>query len=559
MPQLRFLICFFLVSLLPCLLISQESPPKALVWEIDDPWTKAHGATELLQAAGFEVAPLPLDQSPWLLDADLIFLGSFVSEAPEYADYMKEYADDLYNFVDKGHLLVQFTQADQTEAEPPFLPTTQGAVRSDQDYETAIILNPEYPLVKDLPLRDDGRLFIFKGKTLWENFIQQSGFEVLISADRDARFPAVMEGAYGQGRILLASLFTDKITNSDGSKKSTPEQDAFNEIFFRNLATHAIAVREVKAPALSVSASPKSMSEFTEGAWTVAILPDTQVYSLRNPGLFTMQTHWIVKNRDRLNIKCVLHLGDIVNNNTPLEWERAKSAIDELLGEVPIALVPGNHDYGPSGDASTRETRMNEYLDYEAHAAQPSFGGSMEEGLLDNTWHHFEAGGREWVVLALEWGPRDITVQWANHIMSQHPDSIGIMITHAFVNNNDLRYDHTDHEHPQHYNPHDYRTPGGVNDGEELWQKLIKRHNFAFAINGHVLGDGTGYLTEKNNTGTTTHQMLVNYQMRELGGEGYLRLLEFQPDGKTVIVKSYSPLYDRYLLEPDQTFTLELD
>lgn len=539
--------------------LADSGRPKALVWEIVDPWTNASGAAQLLEEAGFEVASLPLDRSPWLLEVDLIFLGSFVSEAPEYAEYMEKYGDDLYNFVDKGHLLVQFTQADQTEAIPPFLPTTQGARRTDQDFDVARITSSGHPLMAGVPLEDDGTLLLQgKGRTLWENFDEQSGFEVIISGDAETRFPAVMEGAYGQGRILLASLWTDKTTGKDGSSIATPEQEAFNQVFFRNLATHAMNIRNRAVPALSVTEPPRPMSEFTEGAWTLAILPDTQVYSLRNPGLFSLQTHWIARNRERLDIRYVLHLGDIVNNNTELEWTRARTALDNLFeAGVPLALVPGNHDYGPSGDASTRDTLMNEIFDFDRHAAQPGFGGAMTDRMLDNTYHLFEAGDEKWIVLALEWGPRDETIAWANRMMDRHADRRGILITHAYMNNNDRRYDHTDTEHPQHYNPHDYRTPGGVNDGEELWRNLVRKHDFALTVNGHVLGDGTGYLVEENEKGTATHQMLVNYQMRPMGGEGYLRLIEIQPGGKTVRVKSYSPLYDRYLLEPDQQWVLE--
>ena len=53
--------------------------------------------------------------------------------------------------------------------------------------------------------------------------------------------------------------------------------------------------------------------------------------------------------------------------------------------------------------------------------------------------------------------------------------------------------------------------------------------------------------------------MLVNYQMRNLIGEGYLHILEFLPDGKTVQVKSYSPFYDSYLSDRGNQFSFELD
>lgn len=113
--------------------------------------------------------------------------------------------------------------------------------------------------------------------------------------------------------------------------------------------------------------------------------------------------------------------------------------------------------------------------------------------------------------------------------------------------------------HPQHYNPHEYRTPGGVSDGEELWQNLVRKHRFVLTLNGHVLGDGTGYLASQNDSCHTVHQILANYQFRPLGGEGYLRLLEFLPDRRTVRVKTYSPLYDKYLTEADQQFVFTID
>jgi hypothetical protein len=53
--------------------------------------------------------------------------------------------------------------------------------------------------------------------------------------------------------------------------------------------------------------------------------------------------------------------------------------------------------------------------------------------------------------------------------------------------------------------------------------------------------------------------MLSNYQFRNLGGEGYMRLLEFKPDGKTVQVSTYSPLYDSYLTDADQSYSFTLD
>ncbi len=299
-------------------------------------------------------------------------------------------------------------------------------------------------------------------------------------------------------------------------------------------------------------------AEYVPGSWTLAVLPDIQNYASHYPGLLLAQTAWIVNNRDALDIAYVLQLGDITNHNTAREWRNAGMAFNLFDGQVPYALVPGNHDYGPRGDSTVRETGLNDYFSYDVAAARPGFGGAFEPGKLDNTFHLFSAGGTDWIVIALEWAPRDEVVDWANEVMAAHPGRRGILITHSFVYNDDTRSDHTKPAGQESWNPHAYRTPGSMNDGQELWDKLVRRHDFPLVISGHVLNDGTGYRADLNDAGTTTHQLLANYQMRELGGEGYLRLLEFQLGGR-VQVKTYSPLYDGYLLEPDQQFTFELD
>ena len=533
-----------------------QAKPTALVYEHKDQWTQSLGALELLEQGGFGVSDLSLGKSPLECEADMIFLGSFTSESEAYKQYMKSFAAELRSYVEKGHLLVQMVQADQTEETPPFLPSSLGAMRADQDFSKAHIVSASSHLLQGLP--EISCISFHPRATVWESFVDQKGFEVTLAGDKHAQFPALLEGALGKGRIILSSLALDK--QSFGSFGEPNEAiDKVREVFFQNLARHAMAIRNQTAEPLNVTPSPIKAADFVEGSWTLVLLPDIQNYSQYYPGLLLAQTAWIVQNQSKHNIKFVLQLGDITNHNAVEEWENARMALSLMNGRAPYAFCPGNHDYGPGGNASTRETHLNEYLPLKDYALTPTFGGAMVPGKMDNTFHLFEAGGRKWIVLALEWAPRDVTVAWANKVMNEHPGRKGILITHAYMNNNDLRYDHTDTENPQTYNPHLYSTPGSKNDGRQLWEKLVSKHDFVFAFNGHVLGDGTGYLAEKNKKGKVVHQMLANYQMRQLGGEGYMRLLEFLPDGKTVQVKTFSPLYGKYLLEPDQQFCIKLD
>ena len=299
---------------------------------------------------------------------------------------------------------------------------------------------------------------------------------------------------------------------------------------------------------------------FVEGSWTFVLLPDTQNYSTSYPNILNKQITWILDNKKSRNIAFVANEGDITNRNNEAEWTNARNGFSLMDGVVPYAIVPGNHDNGPNGSASTRDSMLGTYFPVEQIKKQPTFGGFFERTKPDNSYHLFSAGGRDWLVIALEWAPRDRVVQWANAVLDKYPNRSAMIITHAYLYSDDTRYDHTAAK--QSWNPHHYPTaklPGSVNDGEELWQKLVYNHkNVAFVFCGHVLNDGTGLLTSKGANGNDVHQILANYQMRKEGGEGYLRLVEFLPDGKSLQIKSYSPHLDKYLTSPDQQFVLTL-
>ena len=198
------------------------------------------------------------------------------------------------------------------------------------------------------------------------------------------------------------------------------------------------------------------------------------------------------------------------------------------------------------------------------YASQPSIGGFFEPANTDNTYHTFNAGGQDWLVLALEWGPRDEVVAWANDVVDAHPNHKAMLVTHAYMYYDETIYDWATKGSSQSWNPHSYpfaNIPGNtINDGQQLWDKLVSQHeNFSFVFNGHVLVDGTGYRSTLGDQGNVVHQMLANYQFKAQGGMGDMRLLEFKADGQTVEVRTYSPVLDRHDTAYDQQFTLRMD
>jgi len=296
------------------------------------------------------------------------------------------------------------------------------------------------------------------------------------------------------------------------------------------------------------------------GSFTVAVLPDTQLYSWKYPETYFAQTRWLIEQRDARNIAAVLHLGDITHKSTTAEWEVAQQAMRQLDGVLPYFITTGNHDY-----EGNRTSKFSQYFPVDHYRDQSTFGGTydQEPNLLENSFHRFSSGGRNVLVLALEWGPRKDVVRWANGIVSRYPDHEVILVTHAYMYHDDTRYDWNTYGKDQLWSPHgsavSRATNDDVMDGEELWNHLVSRHeNFIMTLNGHVLEDGLGRLTSQAPGGRDVHQMLVNFQMRPNGGDGWLRLLEFLPDGKTVEVRDYSPVLQKRNESPQNRFTLAL-
>jgi len=301
------------------------------------------------------------------------------------------------------------------------------------------------------------------------------------------------------------------------------------------------------------------------GAFTLVVLPDTQYYARSFPQHFMAQTQWIAAQQQARNIVGVLHLGDLTDHNTPEHWQRAADAMAVLHGKVPYVVVPGNHDYSERGRCTDRTTLINDYFPVARFARQATLGGTYdrEPDRIENSFHLLSVKGRRLLVLALEFGPRADVVRWANEVLHRHPDWEAILVTHAYLYDDGTRYDWATKGAAQRWNPHSYpvakSTGGDVSDGETLWRELVSRHeNVILTFNGHVLGDGLARLTSQTSAGRDVHQLLVNFQMRANGGDGWLRLLEFQPDRTTVQVQDYSPVLGCRNLAPQNRFTLTL-
>jgi len=304
----------------------------------------------------------------------------------------------------------------------------------------------------------------------------------------------------------------------------------------------------------------RALAAEDESSFTVVVLPDTQYYASAHPEILEAQAQWIVRRRTSDRIAFVVHEGDIVDADETRQWESAARSLHELDGVVPYVLSAGNHDYRRQGSVISRETSINAYFPVAGFARTTWFKGTFAPGHIENSFELVDTPVGAWLILSLEFGPRDAVLAWADQIVKRYRETPAILVTHAYLYSDDTRYDHVGRP-GQLWNPHGYfptDRDGAVNDGEEIWRKLVsKNDNILFVVCGHDLADGVGRLTSVRPDGTTVQQLLANYQTGALGGEGFLRLMRFIPDERKVAVRTYSPYTGRFKTEPDNQFTLD--
>jgi hypothetical protein len=299
-----------------------------------------------------------------------------------------------------------------------------------------------------------------------------------------------------------------------------------------------------------------------DSSFAIVVLPDTQYYARKYPEILDAQVSWIAAQREQAHIALVAHEGDIVDEDEPVQWQRAAGSLHRLDGLVPVLLSAGNHDYRRTGTHIDRRTSLDAYFWPQAPDGTIIGEGTYEPGRLENSFVRLAAGGETWLVLSLEFGPRDAVLDWAGELLSRYASTPAIVVTHAYLDADATRFDHVS-RHDQLWNPHRYFAddrPGAVNDGEEIWRKLIARHaNVQFVLCGHALDDGTGRLISRRADGSTVHEILANFQTGALGGGGYLRIMRFSPRQRAVAVETYSPYLNQFKRDPENQFELLYD
>ena len=316
------------------------------------------------------------------------------------------------------------------------------------------------------------------------------------------------------------------------------------------------------------------------GSFSMIVVSDPQSYTkfAANQPLLDLQTAWIAENIRRLNIKTALITGDMVEQNNKLtwegmphpsngnqtsrqQWEAMSRSLERLDGRLPYIACQGNHDVGYVA-SENRYSMQPEFIYPERNTAwertlvstAPDYRGinTMENAafeLNDDAWGPM-------LVIAFEFAPRDEALDWARTLIEsdRFRNHRVIILTHAFLNSKG------DIMETEHY----ALTPR--NWPQAVWDKLIAgSKNIDLVVCGHAgrppkFPDGatlpsevdydcnSSFRIEKTDDGRQVPIMMFNSQTGDgewfgNGGDCWVRILEFEPDGQTVSVRTFSPLF----------------
>lgn len=311
-------------------------------------------------------------------------------------------------------------------------------------------------------------------------------------------------------------------------------------------------------------------------SFSLILVPDPQSYNkfAANQPLFELQTAWIAQNIKKLNIKAALITGDLVEHNNKLiseplpnpyngdqtsrqQWNAASQALKRLDNRLPYIIAQGNHDLGYIS-AEHRWSMMPEYIYPERNnqfyktlvSTCPNYQGihTMENCA-------FEFHDKNWgdlLIITFEFAPRDEVINWAKELTEteRFKNHKTIILTHSWLSTKGERITEEQYK----LQPRNW--------AQAIWEKLVyPSKNIVMILCGHTgtptifNEDGTvnyitttSFRTDKASNGREIPQMMFNAQNADgewdgNGGDCWLRILEFKPDGETISVRTFSPLF----------------
>jgi len=233
-----------------------------------------------------------------------------------------------------------------------------------------------------------------------------------------------------------------------------------------------------------------------------------------------------------------------------VEWRRGDTAMKSLedpnltgLPEgIPYGVCVGNHDQSPNGDFSGTTSYYNKYFGKARFTGRSYYGGHYATN-NNNFYDLFSVGNIDFLVLYFEFntsttnftrsgGPLD----WGESIIKSYPKRNVIVISHYVLSS----------------------TASFTSQGLNIYKRFKIYPNFKLMFGGHVPDSAAEAVKVSTSNGNTVYTVLSNYQGRAKGGNGLLRIYQFDPANNNVAVKTYSPYTGAYETDANSQFNMNV-
>lgn len=239
--------------------------------------------------------------------------------------------------------------------------------------------------------------------------------------------------------------------------------------------------------------------------YNFAVIPDPQYVTQYKPAVLDSQNEWLRDHAADYNIAAVLGVGDITQDGTEKEFQNADRSYD-LLEEanLPYLLCDGNHD----------SSIYLKYFGPERYESLPGYQGAGPSGY--SKYMITRGGSYDYLFLTIPYEKQYVEQdrEWIDSVLSSHPDLPTVIITHFDDN------------------------------GKNITQDFVKKYDQVFMLlQGHVTYRDAQMIT--NDYGHPVLNVIVNYQFDPYGGNGILRMMEFDEAKQTITFRSYSPWVEK--------------
>ena len=239
----------------------------------------------------------------------------------------------------------------------------------------------------------------------------------------------------------------------------------------------------------------------TKKNYNFAIIPDPQYTTQYKPAVLDAQNEWIAENANDYNIAMTLGVGDITQDGTEAEFKRASESYSIFdKNNISYLLTDGNHD----------SSIYLKYFGAQRYENNPAYQGAGPSGY--SKYAITKGGSYNYLFLTIPYNSEQIDQdrEWINNILTTFDNLPTVIITHFDDNNKNITND------------------------------FVKKYDQVFMfIEGHVTYRDAKIIN--NDYGHPVLNTIVNYQFEPYGGNGIIRLMQFDELNKEISFQSYSP------------------